>query len=90
MINLIINDYFQRKIVIVKGEIVNRNIHQKTKKSFSSSANSSGEIQKNKYLCKGARDAEKHRILDHEQELTLERRIQLEEREGKEHRQGET
>ena len=48
-------------------KIINRNNNQKTKKRISESANSCGEIQKNKYLCKSARDAEMHRILDHEQ-----------------------
>ena len=48
-------------------KIINRNNNQKTKKRISESANSSGEIQKNKYLCKSARDAEKHQFLDHEQ-----------------------
>jgi len=51
MVNLVINDYLQGKIVIRKGKIIIRNNNQKTKKSISSSANRSGEIQKNKYLC---------------------------------------
>ena len=67
MVNLAINDYHQGKIVITEGKIVNRNNNQKTKKRISESANSSGEIQKNKYLCKSARDAEMHQFLDHEQ-----------------------
>ncbi|NHJ86812.1 MAG: hypothetical protein FK734_15225 [Asgard group archaeon] len=67
MVNLAINDYLRGKIVITKGEIINRNSNQKTKKRISSSATSSGEIQKNKYLCKSAKDAEMHLILDHEQ-----------------------
>ncbi len=38
MVNLAINNYHQRKIVIVKGKIINRNIDQKTQKEISSSA----------------------------------------------------
>ncbi|HUU77604.1 MAG TPA: hypothetical protein VMX55_04610 [candidate division Zixibacteria bacterium] len=38
MVNLTINDYYQGKIVIGKGKIVNRNNNQKTKKSISESA----------------------------------------------------
>ena len=67
MVNLAINDFHRGKIVIGKRKIIIRNNHQKTKKLISSSANSSGEIQKNKYLCKSARDAEKHQFLDYEQ-----------------------
>ncbi len=67
MVNLAINDYYQGKIIIAKGKIVIRNSNQKTKKSISSSANRSGEIQKNKKTRKSARDAEMHLILDHEQ-----------------------
>ena len=57
MVNLAINNYLQGKIVIAEGKIVNRNNNQKTKKRISESANSSGEIQKNKKTRKSARDA---------------------------------
>lgn len=67
MVNLAINNYLQGKTVIRKGKIVNRNKNQKTKKRISESANSSGEIQKNKKTRKSARDAEMHQFLDHEQ-----------------------
>ncbi len=38
MVNLAINDYLSRKIIIANGAIINRNNNQKTKKSISESA----------------------------------------------------
>ena len=60
MVNLAVNDYLSGKVIIRKGALIIRNSNQKTKKSISESANSSGEVQKNKYICKSATDAEMH------------------------------